>query len=132
MKTPLRDKHAWLRQALADHGYQQKDVAKAWGIDAALITRFIKTGLPELTNSRLQSLARMIDMPVAELSARLTEGVGPLRRTLPPLPVTRARTEPAATTDEILADLRDTVRRAQAALPNLVLKLTIEVRGNDT
>lgn len=129
MKTPLRDKHGWLRQALADHGYQQKDLAKTWGIDPALVTRFIKTGFPELTNSRLQSLARMIGMPLNELSARVTEGVGPLRRYAPPMPPVSARALPPQSADPILAELHEAVRGAQAARPEYEIRVTITLRG---
>jgi plasmid maintenance system antidote protein VapI len=68
-KSPKR--HGWLVTALQDRGYQQRDLAKAWGINDAVVTRFISTGKPDLTPERQISLARMLDMDHNELMARL-------------------------------------------------------------
>jgi hypothetical protein len=85
MTNPTKDRHGWLRDALSDKGYLQKDLATAWGVDGATPTTFIRSGKPELTFDRALVLAKMLEMPLDELQLRLQEGVPPGRRTAAPV-----------------------------------------------
>ncbi len=72
-----KDRHGWLRGALADAGLRQKDVAEMWSCDEAVISRFIKTGEPQLTFDRALQLSRKLNMSLDELTLRLDEGLAP-------------------------------------------------------
>jgi hypothetical protein len=85
-----RKLHGWLIGALADRGYQQRDLAKAWKVDDAVVSRFISSGKPDLTPERQMMLSQMLGMTNDQLLARLygevsVPGVIPLRP--PPVPV---------------------------------------------
>lgn len=126
---PPRAKHDWLRAALADKGYRQKDVAKAWGSDDAVISRFIKEGKPELSFDRAQVLARMVGMSLDELKVRLSEGIAPRKAFVPAsMP---AADEPRTETDsvqEAMSDLHAAAARVRSLLPeaNVVVSITYE------
>jgi hypothetical protein len=64
-------KHGWLIDALADRGYMQKDLARAWDVDVSVASRFVSSGKPDITLERLGILARMIDVSREELIKRL-------------------------------------------------------------
>jgi hypothetical protein len=71
--TSKNDRHLWLRNALADKGLRAKDVASAWGVDDAVVSRFIKTGDPELTWPRAEALCRMLGIDMMQLQVKLSE-----------------------------------------------------------
>jgi hypothetical protein len=61
----------WIRAALADRGLQAKDLAKRWGVTDAVASRFINEGDPELTWDRAVLLARLLDLDLNQLHAKL-------------------------------------------------------------
>jgi hypothetical protein len=63
--------HGWLVGALADRGYQQRDLAKAWKVDDAVVSRFISSGKPDLTPERQMMLAQMLGITNDLLLKRL-------------------------------------------------------------
>lgn len=136
MASRRDDKHGWVRDALADHGKSQKDLATAWGVDGAIVTRFIKTGEPELSMSRAEITANMIGMAFEEFRARIKEGLAPRTRApLRPIAPAVARAQERATgapdeTREALAALREAVDRAQRALPP-GSKIDLSIKLND-
>lgn len=67
------ERHEWLRDALADKGLRAKDVAKAWGVDDAVVSRFIKTGEPELSFTRAEALCRMLGLTISDLQIKLAD-----------------------------------------------------------
>lgn len=134
MPTQERDRHAWLRTALADRGHRQKDLAKAWGVDDAVASRFIKTGEPELTFDRAQSLAKMLDVGLDELKLRLAEGLAPVQRRGAPRAEQqaardardeRAPSEIGSPAEAALDNLKSAVARVQATLPGTKVCATV-------
>jgi hypothetical protein len=67
----MAKRHGWLVGALDDAGYQQRDLAKAWKVDDAVVSRFIRTGKPDLTPERQMLLAQMLGLTNDQLLARL-------------------------------------------------------------
>jgi hypothetical protein len=130
------DRHGWIRAALSERGHMQKDVAMAWGCDDAVVSRFIKTGEPELTWERAQSLALMLGIEsLDELKLRLREGIAPRRRAPQANEVTTQRRssngdaepEPVRTALDQLKEAVDTVR---GLLPAAKVSVSIEYNGN--
>jgi hypothetical protein len=66
----------WIRAALADRGLQAKDLAKGWGVTDAVASRFINEGDPELTWDRAVLLARLLDLDLNQLHAKLGSVTG--------------------------------------------------------
>src|SRR4051794_29526810 len=77
MPSKAQSRHEWLRPALAIAGHRQTDLAKEWGVDDAVVSRFLKAGEPKLIFERAVTLARMLNMPLEELQARLAENLPP-------------------------------------------------------
>lgn len=123
MATTGKIRHAWLRDALTDRGFQQKDVAKRWKVDNAVVSRFIRVGEPELTFERADVLCDMLGMDLTELRMRLAEKPIPRRE--------RERVEPNGDPSGILAELKACVNKARAALPGWKINLTIEPGNGD-
>jgi plasmid maintenance system antidote protein VapI len=46
MQARVVDRHRWLRDELMDKNLKQRDVARAWDVDDAVVSRFIKHGEP--------------------------------------------------------------------------------------
>jgi len=67
-------RHRWLLGALIDAGFSQRDVAKAWHVDDAVVSRFIATGKPDLTPERQMLLSQMLGMTNDTLLANLYGG----------------------------------------------------------
>jgi hypothetical protein len=65
------DKHGWLRDALRDKSIRAKDLAEAWGVDDAVVSRFIKTGDPELTLVRALELCRLLGFDMPQLLGKM-------------------------------------------------------------
>jgi len=85
-----RKLHGWLIGALQDAGYQQRDLAKAWRVDDAVVSRFISSGKPDLTPERQMMLSQMLGLTNDQLLARLYGGVSlpGVIQLRPPQPVT--------------------------------------------
>jgi hypothetical protein len=118
-------KYGWVRTALAEAGLMQKDVAKAWGCDVAVISRWIKTGEPKLTWERAQALAEMLGMSIAEFQIRIADGLPPrpgdvARQTARRQPVELPTPTPYEKSDTLewaMAELRKASDRVQSKLP---------------
>jgi hypothetical protein len=48
-----KKKYGWLVTALADREHTQRDLATAWEVDDAVVSRFIATGKPKATAERI-------------------------------------------------------------------------------
>lgn len=126
MLAVQKDKYGWVKTALAEAGLMQKDVAKSWKCDVAVISRWIKTGVPKLSYDRMKVLAAMLDMDLNELSARL-EGqtpprVGAIARAVAKREVPARQAPPGAkgAGGDILAaldEMKEVAARVQATLP---------------
>jgi len=68
---PEKIVHKWLRDALADKGLRQKDLAKLWGVTEPIASRFIQNGEPRLTWDRAVALADTLDMDMNTLRRRM-------------------------------------------------------------
>lgn len=72
MSTRKNETNAWVRDALKQHGYSQRDLARAWGIADPSVSRFIsgEEGVdPPL--SRAVTLASMIGITLDDLAKGL-------------------------------------------------------------
>lgn len=77
----------WVREALQRAGRQQKDLAKAWGVSEASVSRWMEgTQNQDLPTSRLWILAQMIGQPCEDVIRRLGLA-GEAARLPPALPV---------------------------------------------
>jgi hypothetical protein len=127
--------HGWLVGALADAGYQQRDLARAWRVDDAVVSRFISTGKPDLTPERQMMLAQMLGMTNDQLLRRLYgEVLVPRVIALRPPPVAVAAPVPhreQTTTlthpdrDAVEAAIRHCVERLQQMLPGATISIHI-------
>lgn len=124
MPSLKRDKHSWLRTAIAEAGKEQKDVAKAWGVTPGVVSRFIKSGEPRINPHRMRVLCTMLEMDANELMARLEGGTPPragaIARAVAARETPAAPLAPASAPGGILGavkELEDAAARAQALLP---------------
>jgi hypothetical protein len=141
MRTHRR--FGWLVTALSDRGHMQKDLAKAWGIDDAVVTRFINTGKPDLTPERQIALARMLGLDHNELIARMYEGVAPRAAvkkpgggngTAAPTPTpTPTPARGAGDINQTLSDVQRGVKLLKQMMPSAKITFTIdlEVDGDE-
>lgn len=111
----MKRKHEWLRQVLMDTGHTQKDLAKAWDVTDAVVSRFLATGDPEPGVERLRVLGRMVGMEMNELLVRLSEGLAPPRRDPTVALVAHNKPKTSLAVDDAIADLKAAVERARAA-----------------
>jgi hypothetical protein len=123
--------HGWLVGALADRGYQQRDLAKAWKVDDAVVSRFISSGKPDLTPERQMMLSQMLGFTNDQLLARLYREM-PVRRLIPPHPQStphREQTSPPVTRnsnpDAVEAEIRRAVEHLEELLPGATISIHI-------
>jgi plasmid maintenance system antidote protein VapI len=114
-------RHGWLVGALADAGYQQQDLAKAWHCDGAVVSRFIAKGKPDLTPERQMILSQILGLTNDELLAKLYGSVS-VRRTVAALPQPTEKNEVPA---DVQQQIEDHVRSLQALLPGA--KITVNI-----
>lgn len=131
MKTKT---HGWLTGALADVGYKQCDLAKAWEVDDAVVSRFISSGKPDLTPKRITTLAQMMRMTSDQLLARLNGG-GAIGRAVPSEPQPRHASTPATpphsdSIEATLADAQRAVQRLKSLLPGARIHFSINYNSN--
>lgn len=78
--------NVWVRDELTRAGRTQKDLAKAWGVSEASVSRWVEgTQNQDLPASRIWILGQMIGMPCEELIRRLGLA-GDAARLPPPAP----------------------------------------------
>jgi DNA-binding Xre family transcriptional regulator len=113
-----KERHAWIRDMLADRGLRAKDVATAWGVTDAVVSRFIKTGEPELTFDRATALCRMFGCTMDGLQIRISGQATSFpfadKQKNPTFTTTAPLSADAAAA---LADLREAANRAARTLP---------------
>jgi hypothetical protein len=118
--------HGWLVGALADKGYQQRDLARAWKVDDAVASRFINSGKPDLTPHRQMILAQMLGLSNDQLLAKLY-GDNPMPRVIP----LRVEAEAATNSEQPLAvqaEMRRAVERLETLLPGANVTINISYR----
>lgn len=68
----MRAKHEWIRDGLLKRGYNQRDLAVAWGSQQASVSRFIRgEELQDLPLSKAVKLASMLDVNLEQLAKGL-------------------------------------------------------------
>jgi hypothetical protein len=123
-------KHGWLTRALADEGYQQHDLARAWQVDDAVVSRFISSGKPDLTPERQMILSQILGLTNDQLLVRLYGDV-PLSKVIPP----RARgASPSSNPnsggiEQAHAELKRAIERLRELMPDATVTVTITYRG---
>jgi DNA-binding Xre family transcriptional regulator len=66
--------HQWLKDVLADRNLNQVDIARAWGVDQAGISRLISDGSGlSVTTERLETLSALVGIPKDELERKFRE-----------------------------------------------------------
>jgi hypothetical protein len=126
----MAKKHGWLVGALDDHGLQQRDLARAWKVDDAVVSRFISTGKPDLTPERQMLLSQMLGLTNDQLLIKLY-GDMPMRRVIP----MQARgSAPSSNSnsggiEQAHAELKRAIGRLQELMPEATVTVTITYRG---
>jgi transcriptional regulator with XRE-family HTH domain len=65
-------KHSWLKDALQKRGYRQRDLARAWAVAEASVSRFISGEENQnLTLSKAVALSRMLGIALDDLAKAL-------------------------------------------------------------
>ncbi|OLB79028.1 MAG: hypothetical protein AUI16_02175 [Alphaproteobacteria bacterium 13_2_20CM_2_64_7] len=115
----MAKRHGWLVGALDDAGYQQRDLAKAWKVDDAVVSRFISSGKPDLTPERQMILSQMLGMTNDQLLARLYGGIS-----VPGVIALRPRPQPVPEAPPLAAP---PVQVTQAPAPQRPNHVTVDV-----
>src|SRR5262245_49492335 len=123
-----RKVHGWLSGALNDVGYQQQDLAKAWGVDDAVVSRFINSGKPDLTPQRQMILSQILGLTNDQLLNRLYgDGVPLSDRVLSKLsPPTVSN---GGSLEQAHAELKRAIERLQELMPDATVTVTITYSG---
>jgi hypothetical protein len=118
--------HAWLVGALMDAGYQQRDLAKAWKVDDAVVSRFISIGKPDLTPQRQMVLAQMLNITNDALLAKLYgEDRLPAPRGVTALPHVVVSREDEQLPGPVQIEMRRAVERLERLLPGAIVTINI-------
>lgn len=124
----------WIRDALIDRGKTQRDLAEAWDVDDAVVSRFLNHGVPKLDFDRMETLSTLLEMDFNELRLRVQEGLAPQRHPAQSKPPAHQPKAPDFAKDPIstvLQDVRAAVGRLQLALPEAQVRVTICYGGKD-
>jgi plasmid maintenance system antidote protein VapI len=73
----MKERHMWLRDALAERSLTAYDIATAWNVHGSVVSRFIKTGTPKITIARVTTLAHKLGMERSAVLALLNEKPAP-------------------------------------------------------
>jgi len=135
-------RHRWLLGALINAGLSQRDVAKAWHVDDAVVSRFIATGKPDLAPERQMLLSQMLGMTNDTLLANLyggglqfherPRGVIPLPRLVaegnepPSTPIIKT-----SSTETLQKQIQQCVDRLQQLLPGVTVTINLTYKGRD-
>jgi hypothetical protein len=117
-------RHGWLVGALADAGYQQQDLAKAWHCDGAVVSRFIASGKPDLTPERQMILSQILGLTNDQLLAKLYGSVA-VRRAVTALPSAPEAVNGVTQSDTVQQQIETCVRSLQSLLPGA--KVTVSI-----
>jgi hypothetical protein len=122
----MAKRHGWLTGALADKGYQQHDLARAWKVDAAVVSRFISSGKPDLTPQRQMILSQILGLSNDQLLVRLY-GDGPsLPRVFKPSSPANPN---SGGIEQAHAEIRRAIEHLQELMPDATVTVTITYRG---
>jgi hypothetical protein len=130
----VRERHGWLRDALADKGLTAADLARAWGVDDAVTSRFIKTGQGDFSFERVQITMRLLGLTFEELSTRMGEKLRPLTSRAEDV-VEAPPKHLNGTSDDVAAAmnaLQGAAKRVRQLLPGYRVNVTIEHKVNMT
>src|SRR5262245_35684931 len=125
----MAKKHGWLVGALADRGYQQRDLAKAWRVDDAVVSRFISSGKPDLTPERQMILSQILGLTNDQLLARLYGDVPLPRIIAAPAGAPSSSTGNSGGIEQAHAELKRAVQRLQELMPDATVTVSITYRG---
>jgi transcriptional regulator with XRE-family HTH domain len=99
--------HLWVKDALAQAGYMQRDLAQVWGVSEGAVSRWMHGfERQDLPISRARALSRMINMPLDELVDRLGFGETELP---PPAPMVAGSAPKLGTQSWSMTDERCTI-----------------------
>jgi hypothetical protein len=132
-------RHGWLTEALQDAGYSQHDLALAWKVDDAVVSRFISSGKPDLTPERQMLLSQILGLTNDELLNKLY-GDTAFKRVLPltrqqqrdqnsPQPRVTVRQLDGGGIEEAHAELKRAIEHLQEVMPHATVTVTITYRG---
>lgn len=125
----MSKKHEWLKTALSIAGHTQKDLATAWAKDPAIVSRFIKTGVPKPDFDEVLILSRMIGIDVQELGLRLGENLAPKQAKA--LAAIDAGSVPGSSADHLrnaITDLHGAAARVRKLMPaGGTVRVTIDI-----
>lgn len=124
----VKKRHGWLVGALLDAGYQQQDLAKAWGVDSAVVSRFISSGKPDLTPERQMILSGILGMTNDQLLSKLYGGV--TRRAVTAIPgggvtIATENGSGAPAADEDHEAVKEALQRLRQAFPGARVNISI-------
>lgn len=137
--------HEWVVRALQEQGYNQADLTREWGkhenraLDDAVTSRWITTGAPKITVSRVLVLAQMLKTTTDVIMSRVAEAEGiKVRAVAPPgTPAPRPSSGAAGARmaagingegDAVaaaLANAQAAVKRVQELLPNAKVHFSV-------
>jgi hypothetical protein len=123
-----KKKYWWLATALAERGHTQRDLATAWKVDDAVVSRFIGTGKPKATPERIHVLAQMLSMNSGELIARLVEGIPPrsLFEKTSILAGEENSSSPPQSVEAALDEAKKAVKRLRELMPDARIHFSID------
>lgn len=100
-----------------------------WSCDEAVVSRFIKSGEPQLTFDRALSLSKKLEMSLDELNLRLQEGIAPRTkaRAAQVDPKQPNKVEPASDVATAMAEANSAVQRLKELLPNAKIVFQINL-----
>jgi hypothetical protein len=128
--TQMAKRHGWLVGALDDHGFQQRDLARAWKVDDAVVSRFINSGKPDLTPQRQMLLAQMLGMTNDQLLSRLYGDASLPRIIASPARGSAPSSNPhRGGIEQAHAEVRRAIERLQELMPDATVTVTITYRG---
>ena len=139
-----RRRHGWLVEALETVGYHQHDLASAWKVDDAVVSRFITSDKPDLTPQRLMLLSQILGISNDELLQRLY-GDEPMPRIIkPPVPrqepvvqnvvhlPTSTNNAPSGEEDNPHLAVTDCIEQLKKCFPGANIKINISYgKGHD-
>jgi hypothetical protein len=138
-RDTMAKRHGWLTGALDDAGYSQHDLALAWKVDDAVVSRFISSGKPDLTPERQMMLSKILGLTNDQLLVKLY-GDATVRRALPltrqqqrdqqsPQALVTVRQLDGGGIEEAHAELNRAIERLQQLMPHATVTVTITYRG---
>jgi hypothetical protein len=127
----MAKRHGWLTGALQDAGYSQHDLALAWKVDDAVVSRFISTGKPDLTPERQMMLSTILGLTNDQLLIKLY-GDATISRVIPrPArgPAPSSKSNGGGSIEEAHAELKRAIEHLQELMPHATVTVTITYRG---